>query len=245
MFIKNYKKVRKLLPPPFTSDHQLYSMLFSQHDDPFLPTPSLMETSIKALSHAASLSLDDVSKRFKEPPYYPNIWPGEHYKLLAGFVLAVKPKLVVEIGTAQGVSALSMKKYLPLSSKIITFDIFSWKDDEKTILKEEDFQDGRLTQYIADISDNNSFSQYKNLISTADLLFIDVTHDGKLESEIIKKFKEEGFINTPYIIFDDIRVWSMLKMWRNIAMPKLDLTSFGHWSGTGVVQWQEPKLGNE
>jgi len=245
MFIKNYKRIRKLLPPPFSADHQLYSMLFSQHDEPFMPTSSLIDTSIQALSHAREISLKEISNRFKEPPYYPDIWPGEHYKLLAGFVSALKPKLVVEIGTAQGVSALCMKKYLLPASKIITFDIFSYKDDENTILKDEDFQDGRLTQYVADISDDDMFNQYKELISIADLIFIDVTHDGKLEEEIFKKFKIDGFVNTPYIILDDIRVWSMLKMWRGITLPKLDLTSFGHWSGTGVVEWQEPKLGNE
>jgi len=245
MFIKNYKRVRKLLPPPFNADHQLYSMIYSQHDEPFLPTSSLIDISIKALSQAGTVSLNDISKRLKEPPFYPDIWPGEHYKLLAGFVLALKPKLIIELGTANGASSLSMKKFLPVSSKIITFDIFSWKEDKNTILKEKDFQDGRLIQYVADISGDKTFDQYKDIISSADLIFIDVTHDGKLEAEIIEKLKKEGLKNSPYIIFDDIRVWTMLKMWKEITMPKLDLTSFGHWSGTGVVEWQEPKLENE
>ena len=26
-----------------------------------------------------------------------------------------------------------------------------------------------------------------------------------------------------------------------IARPKLDLTSFGHWSGTGLVEWHAPR----
>jgi len=39
------------------------------------------------------------------------------------------------------------------------------------------------------------------------------------------------------VLFDDIRLWNMLDIWRSIDFPKLDLTSFGHWSGTGVVQW--------
>jgi hypothetical protein len=29
----------------------------------------------------------------------------------------------------------------------------------------------------------------------------------------------------------------MLGVWRGIARPKLDLTSFGHGSGTGLVRW--------
>ncbi len=38
-------------------------------------------------------------------------------------------------------------------------------------------------------------------------------------------------------MFDDIRVWNMLEIWRGIRRPKLDLTSFGHWSGTGLVDY--------
>lgn len=44
----------------------------------------------------------------------------------------------------------------------------------------------------------------------------------------------------PILVFDDIRAWNMLAIWREIRMPKLDLTSFGHWSGTGLVDWTEP-----
>lgn len=35
----------------------------------------------------------------------------------------------------------------------------------------------------------------------------------------------------------DIRLWNMPAFWRDVPLPKLDLTSFGHWSGTGVGQW--------
>jgi hypothetical protein len=30
---------------------------------------------------------------------------------------------------------------------------------------------------------------------------------------------------------------NMIGIWRGIRHPKLDLTSFGHWSGTGLVEW--------
>jgi hypothetical protein len=39
------------------------------------------------------------------------------------------------------------------------------------------------------------------------------------------------------VVFDDIRVMNMVATWRRIARPKLDLTSFGHWSGTGLIDW--------
>ena len=39
------------------------------------------------------------------------------------------------------------------------------------------------------------------------------------------------------VMFDDIRMWNMIKIWRDIKRSKMDLTSFGHWSGTGMVHW--------
>jgi hypothetical protein len=32
-------------------------------------------------------------------------------------------------------------------------------------------------------------------------------------------------------------LWNMLDIWYHLDKPKLDMTSFGHWSGTGLVQW--------
>ena len=45
-------------------------------------------------------------------------------------------------------------------------------------------------------------------------------------------------IRPPIGVFDDIRQWTMLAIWRAVQRPKLDLTSFGHWSGTGLIDWQ-------
>ena len=48
------------------------------------------------------------------------------------------------------------------------------------------------------------------------------------------KFKEY-FRNTDILIIDDIQFLNMIDFWRAIASPKLDISSFGHWSGTGIV----------
>jgi hypothetical protein len=42
-----------------------------------------------------------------------------------------------------------------------------------------------------------------------------------------------------FLLLDDIRLLPMVGLWRSIASPKLDLTSFGHWSGTGLVDVHE------
>ena len=40
-------------------------------------------------------------------------------------------------------------------------------------------------------------------------------------------------------MFDDIKVWNMTKMWNDIFKPKIDLTSFGLWSGKGLIEWEQ------
>lgn len=229
--------IKKLLPPPVKADHGEYSMILSKHDEPSSASDSLIRLSLKAVEKALQVKLDDIATRLDKPPYYPNIWPGEHYKLLAGFVQALEPKMVIEIGTATGLSALCLKKYLPEDGKLISFDIMDWQELDGNLLTPDDFADGRLEQYADDLSDIKVLNHYKEHLQCADLIFIDATHDGLLEKQLLENFKQVLFQTNPYILFDDIRVWTMLKMWREIEMPKIDLTSFGHWSGTGLVEW--------
>jgi len=41
------------------------------------------------------------------------------------------------------------------------------------------------------------------------------------------------------VVLDDIRFESEIMNWRRIQSPKLDLTSFGHFSGSGLVDISE------
>jgi len=45
------------------------------------------------------------------------------------------------------------------------------------------------------------------------------------------------FRTPPIVVVDDIRVINMIEVWRGIARPKMDLTSYGHHTGTGLVDW--------
>jgi predicted O-methyltransferase YrrM len=148
----------------------------------------------------------------------------------------LKPSVIIEIGTATGLSALALKKYLPPKGKLFTFDLFSWKNDPNTFLQEEDFLDQRLIQFVEDLTEEKNIKKHQKILEEATFIFIDATHDGLVEKKLMESFKTLNFSAPTYILFDDIRVWTMLKMWREISDPKLDLTSFGHWSGTGVVE---------
>lgn len=232
MFLKKKETRTK---SPVEVDHALPTMAFSSHDERGKPTDELLDISLEAIAEARKIDLFTISQRMKAPPYYPSFFPGEHYRLLAGLVKVLNPKRIIEIGTYQGLSFLSLKEHLSKTSSITTFDVISWENVEGTILKEEDFEDGISSQIVIDLSVPSNFEEYKSFFSETDLIFIDVTHDGVLEEKLYTLIKSVKFKKPPLLVFDDIRFFTMLKFWRNIEEPKLDLTSFGHWSGTGLV----------
>lgn len=219
------KTIKDLLPPPVRVAHGEYSMILSAEDDPSKPTPTMIETSLQAIQAALVTQLPGESA-------YLNLWPGEHYRLLAGFAQVLQPRLIIEIGTATGLSSLAM---LPYTTQLITFDIRSWDTYPNTVLGAQDFADGRLIQKVADLGQESVFDAHRELLQKATFFFIDATHDGYLEKKLLEQIASLPRQEPAWLLFDDIRVWTMLKMWREVSHPKLDLTSFGHWSGTGLV----------
>ncbi|MFZ0515757.1 MAG: hypothetical protein WA430_02830 [Acidobacteriaceae bacterium] len=227
-----------LFQSPVQSRHAEPSMLFFvEPDDPSKPSPELIELALAAIRAAQQIDLSEISARLKTGINYPKIWPGEHYKLLAGLVSILQPRLIVEIGTATGSSALCLKQFQTKGGRVATFDVIPWQKYPTTVLTDADFADGTLVQYIDDLSLPSQFAKHKALLAEADFIFIDAAKDGKQEQLFLNNFETIEFKHSPILVFDDIRLWNMLKIWDDIKRPKLDLTSFGHWSGTGIVQW--------
>ncbi len=229
--------VYALMPMPFAARHWDYSVIASLDDDAARPNARLIDLSLKSIAVASQTNLRAVSERLKKPPFYTNSYPGEHYKLLAGFVSVLKPKNVIEIGTGAGLSSLAMLTTLPHDAKITTFDILPWQDIADTCLVREDFEGGRLEQAIADLAESSQFERHRDAIETADMIFMDGPKNIVFEEAFFHRIEEVTFKSSPLLMLDDIRIWNMLRIWRDIARPKLDLTSFGHWTGTGIVDW--------
>jgi predicted O-methyltransferase YrrM len=167
----------------------------------------------------------------------PDRWPGEHYKLLVGLVQLLAPQLIVELGTATGLSAIAMRSALPPGGRIVTFDVLAWNAYPNTVLTDGDFVDGRVEQRCEDLSMPPGLNANEQLLRDADFIFVDALHDGEQERRFVRGFEQVGLARGPIVMFDDIRLWGMLGFWRELARPKLDMTSFGHWSGTGLVDF--------
>lgn len=229
--------LRRLLPVPIRARHIEYSLIASADDD-VRPSERLLSIMPLVLQRAMNLQLDDLEPRIPPNfPYPPSQWPGEHYRLLAALVAVLQPQCVIEIGTEAGLSALALKQYLPPHGKVVTFDLRPWHTYPETCLTEKDFADHRLVQYTDDLSDPAILQRHESLLQRAELIFLDAAKDGVMEPRFLANLRQIYFVKPPLLVLDDIRVWTMLKVWREISNPKLDLTSFGHWTGTGLVDW--------
>jgi hypothetical protein len=124
---------------PLKARHVEWSAIASAVDDPAEASPRVLELALQAAGLARSISMRAVVERMTRPPYYPDVWPGEHYKLLAALVAVLRPRLVIEIGTATGLSALAMRTQLPAGSRLATFDIIPWRRFPERQLRDEDF----------------------------------------------------------------------------------------------------------
>ena len=81
-------------------------------------------------------------------------------------------------------------------------------------------------------------ARHRALLAVADVVFVDALKDGVMEARLFKQLETVKFVGAPIVVFDDIRFLSMLSFWRSITRPKLEgLTSFGRWTGTGLVEW--------
>lgn len=218
--------------------HVEVSAIASLDDEPAQPSARLLDVAERAIPIAGQTSMVALSARIRTGPKWPNVWPGEHYKLLAALVQVVGAQRVVEIGTYQGLGSLALLQSLPADGSIITFDIVPYQEIDGHVFRPEDFADGRMTQVVADITLENDFAQHAPMLRDAELVFVDAAKDGHQERIFLKRFEEIGFRHGPIVVFDDVRVYNMLQIWRDIRRPKLDITSFGHWSGTGLVDYE-------
>ena len=197
----------------------------------------LIDLALDAAARARDVKLPIFSGRPSREPRWFETWPGEHYKLLVGLVAALGARRVVEIGTYTGMGSLALLEALPADGALTTFDIKPWRDIPETWLRDEDFSTGRLTQEIADIAAPGVIGRHAAEFEAADFIFIDGPKDGVSEPKFLAALETLRLKRGVVVMFDDVRVLNMVALWRTIARPKLDVTSFGHWSGTGLVDW--------
>ncbi len=160
----------------------------------------------------------DDGKCFMKPPGY------EHYKLLALISHLLEPgSKILEIGTRWGVSAVALSANKNV--KVVTCDLVDQLGDHENLRNVENIE-----YIIADGYDIlDACHEYP-------FIFIDVDpHDGIQETKMIQKLIDLNYKG--YVLLDDIHLnQDMQNFWDSISVrKKIDLTEFGHWSGTGLL----------
>mgnify|MGYP007000066761 CR=1 len=73
-------------------------------------------------------------------------------------------------------------------------------------LSKNDFKGTRLSQYLDDLSNIETFKKHLPLIDKADLIFLDGPKDGIFEYSFIKNLAESKLTNKKrFLILDDIK----------------------------------------
>jgi predicted O-methyltransferase YrrM len=234
--LRNYASFRRVFEST-PARHKEPSIIVSADDEFARPTKRLLDVALGAIGRARSVEFRTLARRTSVEPRWHEVWPGEHYKLLAGLVAELGARNVVEIGTSTGMGTLAIAEALPPNGAVTTFDIAPWRQFQKTWLIEDDFSGGRIAQEVADVAASRAIGRYRELFQAADFIFIDGPKDGVTELRFIEALASLPLPRNPVVMFDDIRVLNMIEVWRRLNRPKLDITSFGHWSGTGLVDW--------
>ena len=218
----------------FTVRQVIDSKCLSVDDDPAAQAFDDYGLICQALTVAAGTDLSYIDNPFA------NAFPGDHYRLLAGLMTSLRPKLVVDIGTHYGTGTRVMHDFS--KARIETFDLLAWNQFDTTFLNAGDMRSngGRINQHLVDLSNDEVFKKYSAMLDQADFIMCDAPKDGKFEEKffwLLSTLKMKP--KTRWMLLDDIRFTSELVSWRRIQNPKIDLTSFGHFSGTGLVDISE------
>lgn len=193
----------------------------------------------EAIKRASRIKLGCGKKNLSDSKFL-NEFPGEHYRILSSIVNVTNAREVIEIGTYTGLGTLSIKEGFANSGKISTFDLVAWnKLNLDSHFIDEDFRDGSIEQIIGDLSDNNFFEKNFNKLNNANIIFMDAPKDDNFEYKMMQLFLKLDKKKGKLLILDDIKFVNMIDLWRSVKSPKIDLSSFGHWTGTGVIDISE------
>jgi hypothetical protein len=165
----------------------------------------------------------------------------QHYQLLAFFSLLYNNADIIDIGTHVGSSALALS-YNP-TNRIHTFDIadkITGTDFEKNSYRERQ----NITYYFENLFDASIRKKFERLIKNSKIIMVDADpHDGNTEIQfyrLLRDMKYKGIV-----IWDDVLFYNqypgMCQFWQQTVENdyKFDLTSLGHFSGTGLVIFSE------
>lgn len=145
----------------------------------------------------------------------------EHYRMLIHLGQQFNNEELIDLGTYRGSSALALAQNK--NNKVFSLDILN--DRESDIgMQNVEFYIGQVFT-DADIQARLLKSQF---------IFLDIDHRYTNEIWVYDFLALNNW--TGLLVCDDIHLNAQMKQfWNEISHPKMDLTKYGHWSGTGAI----------
>jgi len=159
---------------------------------------------------------------------------GSHYKLCAYLSDLFEDKVIVEVGTMYGASALAFAANR--KNKIITMDC----TDRRKAEQFSNWEGFSIEFQCCDINKAERHTDILNRLKSASVIFLDITHNGRDESRFYQLLNRIGY--NGLLLLDDIHLQTygdMESFWASIDKPKFDLTKVGHTSGSGLVDFSD------
>jgi hypothetical protein len=150
----------------------------------------------------------------------------EHYRLLTYLSMMFDGINIFDIGTCGGASSLALSS--SPNNTVHSFDVRNVRSPSLSSIPNIKF-------YTENILENRSMCE---LLLKSPLIFLDTAHDGVFEYQFYKFLVDNNY----HGIFglDDINLNdAMRNFWKNISTRKEEVTRYGHFSGTGLVLFND------
>jgi len=165
--------------------------------------------------------------------------PGvEHYRLLSYISTLFNNVNILDIGTHLGHSALALS--YNNTNTIYSFDIMDKVRPNIKNISNIKFMSDNLF-------DEDIFNKWKDIIMNCPFIFLDVDpHNGFMEIDFINMLQKNDYKG--FIICDDIWYFKDMRdnFWFKIDNKyRYDITHLGHWSGTGIISFNNINIFNK
>lgn len=145
----------------------------------------------------------------------------EHYRLLIYLASLYENINIADIGTNMGASALA----LSTNSKNIIYSI------DIVDLKPNVARPSNCKFIIGNILED---SDIMNKVLSSKFVMLDIDHEYSNEIKIYQHLVHSGWKGL--LCCDDIHLNDQMKrFWNEVSHPKIDITKYGHGSGTGLI----------
>lgn len=166
------------------------------------------------------MSLSNHISNSEYQGYFVSMSSKEHYRLLTYLSSLFNGETFTDVGTLKGCSALALSTNK--NNKVFSFNIVNQLDL------------GILPENVEFIIDDCINGKYDEVLLKSKIILLDTYHDGGYELQFLNHLKTIGYVGI--LLLDDIHLnKEMEHFWNNITEDKMDISTFGHHSGTGVV----------